>query len=144
MFLWNALKRTWQPATLLKRPHPTDRPRTYTVNIKGKIYQRTRDHLRPRSQSEITPSAGNTFPPVGPVASVHDPENTHSQQQNRTTRLDSTPPPEQSTSKLPCSERQVGLQPTSTFTAGKRTYFQPKSQVTRTGHVIGISARFKD
>ena len=58
---------------LLNRPQRTDRPRTYTVDIQGKIYQRTRERLRPRSQSEITPSAGNTSPPVGGVASVHDP-----------------------------------------------------------------------
>ena len=33
VFLWNALKRTWQPATGLKRPQPTECPRTYTVDI---------------------------------------------------------------------------------------------------------------
>lgn len=107
-----------------------------------------REHLRPRSQSEITPPANSTSPPVGAVASEHDPKDIHI-----TTRLpplaedrpkDSTPTPEQSTSKLPCSETQVDLQPTSTFAASERTYFQPKSQVTRTGRVTQVPAWFKD
>lgn len=148
VFVWNALRRIWQPATVLNRPRPTKRPWTYTVDIQGEIYQRTREHLRPRSQSEITPPANSTSPPVGAVASEHDPKDTHI-----TTRLpplaedrpkDSTPTPEQSTSKLPCSETQVDLQPTSTFAASERTYFQPKSQVTRTGRVTQVPAWFKD
>ena len=64
VFVWNALKKIWQPATVLNRPQPTERPRTYTVDIQGKIYQRTREHLRPRSQSETTPSADDTSPSV--------------------------------------------------------------------------------
>jgi len=151
VFVWNALKRIWQPAAVLNRPQPTERPRTYTVDIQGKIYQRTREHLRPRSQGEITPSAGNTSPPVGAVASVLDPKDTHIAE-DRATRLpssaegrskDSTPTPEQSTSS-PCSESQVDHQPASTFEASERTCFQPKSQVTRTGRVTQVPARFKD
>ena len=148
VFVWNALRRIWQPATVLNRPQPSECPRTYTVNIQGKIYQRTRERLRPRSQSEITPPANSSSPPVGAVASENDPKDTHI-----TTRLlplaedrpkDSTPTPEHSTSKLPCSETQVDLQPTSTFAASERTCFKPKSQVTRTGRVTQVPARFKD
>ena len=148
VFVWNALKGIWQPAVVLNRPQPTERPRTYTVDIQGKIYQRTREHLRPRSQSEITPSDGNTSPPVGAVASVLDPKDTHITNDSATRPPslaegnDSTPTPEQSPSNPPCSENQVDLQPASTFAA--RTCFQPKSQVTRTGRVIQVPARFKD
>ena len=72
-FVWNALKGTWQPATMLNIPQPTKRPRTHTVDIQRKIYQKTRGHLRPRSQSEINP----TSPPAGAVASVHNPKDGH-------------------------------------------------------------------
>ena len=122
------------------------------VDIQEKVYQRTREHLRPRSQNEITPSAGNTSLPVGAVASVHNPKDTHITN-DKAIRLpllpegrpkDSTPTPEQSTSKLPCSKKQVDLQPASTFAAGEKTCFQPKSQVTRTGRVTQVPARFKD
>ena len=136
------MKKIWQPATLLNRPQPTERPRTYTVDIQGKIYQRTREHLRPRSQSETTPPADDTSPPVSAVVSEHDRKDTH------ITRLPSLaedrptpgPTPEQSTSKLPCSEKQTDLHPSSTFAASERTRFQPKSQVTRTGRVTQVPA----
>ena len=148
VFVWSALKKIWQPATVLNRPQPTEHPRTYTVDIQGKIYQRTREHLRPRSQSETTPPADDTSPPMSAVVSEHDRKDTHI-----TTRLpplaedrpkDSTPTPEQSTSKLPCSEKQTDLQPASTFAASERTRFQPKSQVIRTGRVTQVPAWFKD
>ena len=153
MFVWSALKRTWQPAVVLNRPQPTERPRTYTVDIQGKIYQRTREHLRPRSQSETTPPSGNTSSPVGAVASVHNPKNAHTTN-DRATRLpplaedslkESTPTAEQSpSSKLPCSEKRVDLEQANTFAAGERTCYQPKSQVNSTGRVTQVPARFKD
>ena len=133
VFVWNALKKIWQQATVLNRLQPTEHSRTYTVDIQGKIYQRTREHLRPRSQSDITPPADDTSLPVSAEVLEHDRKDTHI-----TTRLlllaedrpkDSAPTLEQSTSKLPCSEKQVDLQPASTFAASGRTCFQPKSQV---------------
>ena len=110
----------------------------------------TREHLRPRSQSEITPSVGNTSLPVGAVASVLDPKDTHITNDSATRPPslaegnDNTPTPEQSPSNPPCSENQVDLQPASTFAASERTCFQPKSQVTRTGRVTQVPARFED
>ena len=89
---------------------------------------------------------------MGAVASVLDPEDTHVTN-DTATRLpsstegrpdDSTPTPEQSTSKLPRSENQIDLQPASTFAASERICFQPKSQVTRTGRVTQVPAWFKD
>ena len=153
LFVWNALKRTWQPATVLNRPQPTERPRSYAVDIQEKIHQRTRQHLRPRRQSKITPPANNTSPPAGAVASVRDPKDAHTAN-DRAARLpplsegspkDSTPTPEQPpSSKLPCSERRVGLEPASTFAASERTCYQPKNQVTWTGRVTQVPVKFKD
>jgi len=58
---------------------------------------------------------------------------------------ESTPTTEQSpSSKLPCSEKQVDLEPASMFAAGERTCYQPKTQITGTGHVTQVPARFKD
>ena len=42
VFVWNTLKNTWQPGTVLNRPQPMEHPRTYTVDIQGKVYQRTK------------------------------------------------------------------------------------------------------
>lgn len=46
VFAWNALKKTWQPAAVLNRQQPTEGPWTYNMDILGKIYQRTREHLK--------------------------------------------------------------------------------------------------
>ena len=125
---------------MLNRPQPTERPRIYTVDITGKIYQGTSEHLRRQYLS--------TFGCSGFSAQSH---NTHIT--NDRTRLpllgegrpkDSTPTPEQSTSKLPSSEKQVDLQTASMFAASERTCFQPMSHVTRTGCVTQVPARFKD
>lgn len=90
---------------------------------------------------------------MGAVASVHDPKDAHTIN-DRAARLppladsslkESTPTTEQSpSSKLPCSEKQVDLEPASMFAAGERTCYQPKSQITGTGHVTQVPARFKD
>ena len=75
VFVWNSPKNIWQPGTVLNRPQPMERPRTYAVDIQGTIYQRTREHLRPRSQREVhvTPSAGSNLPlTVTPVHSSKD------------------------------------------------------------------------
>ena len=36
---------------ILNRPNPIREPRTYIVGINGKVYYRTREHLRPRSNN---------------------------------------------------------------------------------------------
>ena len=46
MFACNGLKKTWQPAAVLNRQQPTEGPWTYNMDILGKIYQRTREHLK--------------------------------------------------------------------------------------------------
>ncbi|XP_022797150.1 uncharacterized protein LOC111335472 [Stylophora pistillata] len=76
LFVWNTFKNIWQPGTVLNRPKPTERPRTYAVDIQGTIYQRTREHLRPRNQSEthVTPPTGSNLPLT--VAPVHSPRDT--------------------------------------------------------------------
>lgn len=153
VFVWNTLKKTWQRAAVLNRPQPTERPRTYAVDIQGKIYQRTREHLRPRGQVRTTPPANSTSPPASAVSSVHDPKDTRiaNDMAAKAPPLaddipkDSTPTPEQpSSSKLPCSERQIGPEPATTFAVGEGTCYQPKSQVTRTGRVTQVPVKFKD
>ena len=138
---------------MLNRPQPTERPRTYVVDIQGKIYQRTRKDLRPRRQDRTNPPANSTPPPASAVSSVHDPKDARiaSDMAARPPPLaddipiDSTPTPEQPpSSKLPCNERQIGPEPVSTFAVGERTCYQPRSQVTRTGRVTQVAAKFKD
>ena len=150
VFVRNTLKNTWQPAIVLNRPQPTERPRTYTVDIQGKIYQRTREHLRPRSKNETAPSVSSDLPPTHTVAPVYSPRDQHVPKDGAITPpplaeanlKDSTPTPDQlPPPKLPCSEKQANPEPAD---AVAKTCYQPKSQVTRTGRVTQIPPRFKD
>ena len=151
-FVWNTLKDIWQPATVLNRPQPMQRPLTYEVDIQGTIYQRTREYLRPRSQSEVhvTPSAGSNFPLV--VAPVHSSKDasipniraTRPPQLAEASPKGSTPTRDQLPhSKLPCREKQADLEPAGAVTTSERTG-QPKSQVTRAGHITRVLTKFTD
>ena len=48
VYVWNTLNKTWKSAAVLNRPNPLREPRTYTVEMNGKSYRRTREHLRPK------------------------------------------------------------------------------------------------
>lgn len=135
--MWNTLKDIWQPGTVLNRPQPMERPLAYKVDIQGTIYQRTREHLRPRSQSEghVTPSAGSNFPlAVAPV---------HSSKYARIPNIRATRPPQLAEaspkgstltpdqlphSKLPCREKQADLEPAGAVATSERTG-QPKAKL---------------
>ena len=53
VFVRDTLRNTWKPAVVLNRPQPVEYPRTYLVDVQGKVYQRTREHLKPRTKPEI-------------------------------------------------------------------------------------------
>ena len=147
VFVWNTLKNTWQPGTVLNRPQPMERPRTYTVDIQGKIYQRTREHLRPRCQSEKNPSTGSNTPSTGTVTPIDNSKDAHVPNDKTTgppQLPDSTPTADHSLCfKPPSNEKQLDLQPAGAV-ATSGTHYQPKSQVTRTGRVTQVPTRFKD
>ena len=153
VFVWNTLNNTWQPGTVLNRPQLKERPRTYTVEIQGKIYQRTRQHLRPRSQSEISSSADGNSSPISTVTPVDDSKDAHIPNDKATrppplseaSPQDSAPTPDQSLSlNLPSSERQIDLEPAGAVVTSEGTCYQPRSQVTRTGRITRVPTKFKD
>ena len=128
-------------------------PRTYAVDIQGTIYQRTREHLTPRSQSKVhvTPLAGSTLPLT--VAPVHSSKDAHvpnirtirPPQLAEASPKGSTPTPDQVPhSKLPCKEKQADLEPAGAVATSERTGHQPKSQVTRAGRITRVPTKLKD
>ena len=48
MYVYNTLTKTWDKGKITNIPNRNSEPRTYTVEKDGKLYQRTREHLRPR------------------------------------------------------------------------------------------------
>ena len=73
VFVRNTLKNTWEPAIVLNRPNPVASSRTYTVDIQGKVYQRTREHLRPRSKNKVMPLPSRDPTPVPTEVPTHKP-----------------------------------------------------------------------
>ena len=51
MFVRNTIKKIWEPGVILNTPNPIREPRTYVVDINCKVYYRTREHLKPRSNN---------------------------------------------------------------------------------------------
>ena len=51
VFVRNTIKKIWEPGVILNRPNPIREPRTYIVDINGKVYYRTREHLKARSKN---------------------------------------------------------------------------------------------
>ena len=49
LYVRNTLKHIWEPATVLNRPDPLQNPRSYLIDLQGKVFRRTREHIRPRS-----------------------------------------------------------------------------------------------
>nr|XP_039255214.1 uncharacterized protein K02A2.6-like [Styela clava] len=48
VYVWNDLRRIWEPGKIENIPNPVREPRTYTVLLNSKLYRRTREHLKPR------------------------------------------------------------------------------------------------
>ena len=48
VYVWSSIKHIWEPGKVFNLPNPGREPRTYLGEMQGKIYQQTREHLRPR------------------------------------------------------------------------------------------------
>ena len=56
MYIWNSHKHIWEPGKIFSHPHPNREKRTYIVEKNGKLYQRTREHLRSRGTNKVPPT----------------------------------------------------------------------------------------
>ena len=45
VYVWNSRKHIWEQGKIFSRQNPHKEPRTYIVEMNGKLYQRTREHL---------------------------------------------------------------------------------------------------
>jgi hypothetical protein len=123
----DTLHNIWEPAVILNRPNPEREPRTYLVEMRGKVFQRTQEHIKPRSPTmAVTPPVGDAevlLPPVVP----DEPQ----------------PVPASPMKKMPVqTTRKTNPQPEKT-TEGPRS-FQPRSQTTRAGRVTQVPSKFRD
>ncbi len=146
----NAINRIWQPGKVLSHPNPQREPRTYIVEIKNKLYQRTREHLRPHcvSKEEAPPVRHESSTPIGDPAPFH--------------VTPAQPPVHQEVPRLPDPVTQITSSPTDLSRTDEahacsngtevqeavgekkveKASFQPRSQTTRSGRVTKVPSRF--
>ena len=134
----NTLKKIWEPGVVLNRPNPVREPRTYTVDIKGKVYYRTREHLKPRSDNVSVPKTvdeplGEPIPEFIPVPT--------------TTVVPSVSEPKPS---IPSDKHATPVKSPAVKVKSpdKATYvkqiLEPRSVTTRSGRTTKVPAKFKD
>ena len=51
VYVRNTIKKIWEPGVILDGPNPIREPRTNIVDTSGKMYCRTREHLKHRSNN---------------------------------------------------------------------------------------------
>jgi len=151
----------WEQDKIFSRQNPDREPRTYIVEINDKLYQRTKEHLRPQSTSEEPPVPGTedksapTFSQTTSKA-VFGQESFIKQPATTLTRVDSNPV----TSSIPMEDpnpvaptfsgKTLGspskLRPEDAVVVvqGGSMSLRPKSQVTRFGRQTRVPAKFKD
>ena len=60
----DTLSNIWITGTVLNRQQSIREPKTYLINVRGKVYKRTREHLKPKPTTNITniPRQEKLFP----------------------------------------------------------------------------------
>ena len=132
VWIKNTLQNIWEPATVLNRPNPMREPRTYLVEMRGKLYQSTAEHIRPRSSRinidepvKDIPLMPSLQPPVVPITPQVTPV-------KKTTPKPTTPKP------VP------RVTPSTPPQVKNKDNFQLRSQTTRSGRITQVPSKFKD
>ena len=66
IYVRNTIKKVWEPGVILNRPNSIREPRTYIVDINDKVYYRTSEHLKPRSNNMPREVNEHFEPPIQP------------------------------------------------------------------------------
>ena len=152
VYVRNTLKKIWEPGVILNRPNPIQKPRTYIVDIRGKIYYRTREYLRPRNamdteiirerQTDIMPPPAEIMYNNAEAKPVTPPLPTSTEDQQKPQVITTTRP--QPTPKKATSPMKDKASSEIIVVKGEKVTYQPKSQTTRSGRVTQVPAKFKD
>ena len=132
IYAWDTIRNIWITGTVLNRPQSFWEPKTYLINVRGKVYKRTREHLKPRPTSNITNI------PIQEILSQHPTQTLH---KKRKAIMMVTANKESNTKKfyrIPTTPRE--RPPTSTV---QKTY-QLQSCTMRLERVTKITKKFKD
>ena len=135
VFVRNTIRKVWEPGVILNRLNPI-------VDINGKVFYRTRGHLKPRSNNmprEVNehfelpiqphtpiPSSSTDIPPVS-------------------TAKPSTPAKAQTPTSPPQPTTPVKFKsPVKPNVETEKASYQPRSFTTRSGRTTQVPSKFKD
>ena len=148
VYVRNTLKGIWEPATVLSRPNPIQNPRTYLIEMQGKVYQRTREHLRPRQETCFSHKEDVSYRDSCIVPNCKLPTNASHQMSSlspRKVRNVSVPVSSGSIS-VPVPSVDVPVKESNvTKTVGPPVtgnVYSPKSQTTRVGRITKVPDRY--
>ena len=141
VYVRNTIKKIWEPGVILNRPNPIREPRTYIVDINGKVYCRTREHLKPKSNNmprevkehfELLIQPFTLMPSTTEIPAVHPAK-------------PSTPVRAETSASQPKAITPVkATSPVKPSVVKETVSFQPRSFTTRSGRTTQIPAKFKD
>lgn len=131
VYVWNTLKHIWEPGNIFNRPDPIREPRTYMVKMNGKLYQRTREHMRPRTRDNPDPE---TPAESTPVIFTPPPLLQAERQENQSPQKEKPSEPSKPSTPTRLTRRPSEAKPS----------FQLRSQETRSGRLTQVPSRFKD
>ena len=172
VYTWNSQKHIWEPGKISSQPNPDREPRAYIVEKNGTLFQRTREHLRPRGTnkgqhtqrkechsstafSHVLPKSVLDSPiPAGPPATAltnadSNPDPVNPDLQAEVTLItpspikDSTPVDPVPLKKPSGNPLQQRSGTEVIILKGGKLSYQPKNQVTRSGLMTQVPVKFK-
>ena len=157
VYVRNTLKGVWEPALVLSRPNPIQNPRTYLIEMQGKVYQRTREHLRPRQETSLTHKEDASNSDSFIVSKSHPPGSTDNDDScivpksqllpNATKQMGSLPPKKVESASLPVPTAENMLIKENADNKNvdlsvARNVYNPKSQTTRSGRITKVPDKY--
>ena len=134
----NTIKKVWEPGVILNRPNPIREPRTYIVDINGRVYYRTREHLKPRNNNVPREVNKHSDPPIQPFTPM---PSTPTDILSVSPAKPSTPSrAETSVSTTPVKAKS----PVKPSVVKETVSLQPRSFTIRSGRTTQVPAKFKD
>ena len=142
VYVRNTIKKVWEQGVILNRPNPIREPRIYIIDINGKVYYRTREYLKPRSNNiprEVNEHFEPAIQPFTPLPS------TPTDIPSVSLTKPSTPVRAETSVIQPKAATPVkAVSPVKPSVAKQTDSYQPRSFTTKSGRTTKVPAKFKD
>ena len=134
VYVYNTLTKMWDKGEINMIPNPTSEPRTYILEKGGRLYQRIREHLRPRSTPQHIPV--QKFQPIMPTAAF-EPIQLPDRHAKPPTLLTQDPGKQETTNQNKASSAPSNPSP------NKQNRSQPEPYITRYGCTVKLPVKLQ-